>query len=138
MNYIIPALLALILFSCSEEESEKKEETVIESKDDLVEVKNGIFTEYYPGTDLKKIKFQGPQDEKKERHGIWYFYNLNNVQVSMTEYKHGIKNGVTMVKYDTGVIRYTGEYKDDQQTGIWKTYDSVGVLLNEKNYSDLK
>ena len=56
----------------------------------------------------------------------------------MTEYKHGIKNGVTMVKYDTGVIRYIGEYKDDQQTGIWKTYDSVGVLLNEKNYSDLK
>jgi antitoxin component YwqK of YwqJK toxin-antitoxin module len=125
--------------SCSEEEvKEKKEPIYIETKDDLIEVKNGIYTEYHPGTDQKGVKFRGPQDEDKERHGIWYYYNTSGVQVSMTEYNHGIKNGVTMVKYDTGVIRYTGEYKENEQIGIWKTYDSTGVLLHEKDFALLR
>lgn len=128
-----------MLFSCGEEDVvEEREEIVIETRDDLIELVDGIFTEYHPGTDKKRVKFQGPQDENKQRHGIWYFYNLNNIQVSMTEYKHGLKNGVSLVKYDNGIIRYSGQYKDNEQIGIWKTYDSTGVMLHEKDFGDLQ
>lgn len=139
MKYLFIVVLALLFVSCSEEQvKEKKESIKIETKEDLIKVKNGIYTEYHPGTQQKGIKFRGPQDKNNERHGIWYYYNTYGIQVSMTEYNHGIKNGVTMVKYDTGIIRYTGEYSDNEQIGVWKTYDSTGVLLHEKDFSFLR
>ena len=71
--------IALIttLVSCSEPEVKEKEkiektETVIE-EEDLVEIKDGLFTEYYPGK--KAIKFQGRQDNDGFRDGIWLFYS---------------------------------------------------------------
>jgi antitoxin component YwqK of YwqJK toxin-antitoxin module len=135
MKYLLFAILAIALLSCSEEEEIKEKPTVkIETRDDLIEIVDGVFTEYYPGTDKKKIKFQGPQDDEKRRHGIWHYYSLAGIQVSMTEYNHGLKNGVSIVKYENGAIRYTGEYSNNIQIGIWKTYDADGKINTEKDY----
>ena len=122
------------LIACGEKEEEKK--TVVpEEEEVLTEVKNGIFSQYYPGT--KKVKFQGPQDEEERRHGIWYFYNESGMEISMTDFNHGKKNGVSLHRYPNGSIHYSGEYKDDVQVGLWKTYDSDGKLVDSTNYTEL-
>jgi len=135
MKYLVMFCAFSFLVACGEEEKKKRvvEEPVTEEV--LIETKNGTFTEYYPGK--KKIKFQGPQDSEGRRHGIWYFYDENGNQISMTDYNHGKKHGVSLKKYPNGAIHYTGEYKDDIQVGIWKTYDVDGKLLDSTNYTEL-
>lgn len=133
MKYLLMFCVLSILIACGEEE--KKEVVVPEVKEVLTEVKDGIFTQYYPGK--KKIKFQGQQDTEGERHGIWYFYAENGTKISMTEFRHGKKNGVSLKRFSDGRVHYTGEYADDIQVGIWKTYDETGKLMDSTNYTEL-
>ena len=73
-KFLFIALIALFA-SCSEtkKEAKKIEEKapVIEMEEDLVEIKDGVYTEYYPGK--KAVKFQGEQDKDGFRHGIYLF-----------------------------------------------------------------
>lgn len=132
-------ILTSVLFSCNEEEKapeEKKdttEATIIE--EDLVEIKDGLFTEYYPGK--KAIKFQGRQDNDGYRDGIWLFYSETGIELSMTNYENGVRQGHSIVKYPSGGIHYTGEYKNDKPSGIWKTYDTAGKLASTKDYDKI-
>lgn len=135
MKYAILLFSLGLLLSCGEETPVKKEVELTQTREELIEIKNGIYTEWYQGR--KKVKFQGPQDKGGKRHGIWYFYAENGVTISMTEYKHGLKNGLSIVKYPNGAIQYTGEYEDDQQVGEWKTYDMTGKVVDARNYTDL-
>ncbi len=131
MNHIVKHIyfcFFLVLFSCSNanEQSKKKEKEV------LVEISNGIFTEYYPGR--KAIKFKGPQNENGKRDGRWFFYDEDGQEMSMTEYVNGKKHGFTFVRFPSGNMRYTGEYTNDTETGLWKFYDENGKVTLEKNY----
>lgn len=131
MNKIICLfILAFLTFACGEEEKPKKK-VAPEKEENLVEMKNGMYTEWYPGK--KQIKFKGPQDENKKRHGIWKFYSETGNELSYTVYEHGLKSGYTIVKYPNGVIHYTGEYRNDKAVGIWKIYDPNGKLKSEVN-----
>jgi len=128
--------LIAVLISCKEEitepvEKKEKKETV-ELEENLVEIKGDIFTEYYPGK--KAIKFQGRQDKDGFRDGIWLFYSESGIELSMTNYEHGVRQGHSIVKYPNGGIHYTGEYKDDKPAGIWKTYDTAGKMVSTKDY----
>lgn len=134
MKYLLIFCAFSLLVACGEDE-EKKETEVPEVTEELTEVKNGVFTQYYPGR--KKVKFQGPQDQAGERHGIWYFYAENGITISMTEFNHGKKNGVSLHRYPNGSTHYMGEYKDDIQVGIWKTYNTDGKLVDSTNYDEL-
>ncbi len=132
-------VLTTLVFSCKEEENEpveKKEtkETVV-LEEDLVEIKDGLFTEYYPGK--KAIKFQGRQDKDGYRDGIWLFYSETGIELSMTNYEHGVRQGHSIVKYPTGAIHYTGTYTNDKPSGLWKTYDAQGKLVNTKDYDKI-
>jgi antitoxin component YwqK of YwqJK toxin-antitoxin module len=133
--------LTVLFVSCKEEvkqEKKKVEEVapIIELEEDLVEIKDNIYTEFYPGK--KAIKFRGEQDEKGLRNGVWLFYSEKGEELSMTNYEHGIKEGHSMVKYPNGAIHYTGEYKNDKPIGIWKTYDATGKLSSTKDYDKIK
>lgn len=134
MKYLIMFCALSILVACGEEEKEEKIEAP-EETETLVEVKDGMFTEYYPGK--KKVKFQGQQDLEGKRHGIWYFYDEAGTKISMTEFKHGLKNGVSLKRYPNGSVHYTGEYANDVQIGVWKTYDEKGNLVDSTNYTEL-
>ena len=101
-------------------------------KESLVDIHDGIFTEYYPGK--KQKKFQGEQDENGQRQGKWTFYGPEGLELSTTHYEHGIRHGHSIVKYPNGAIHYYGEYNMDQQIGIWKSYDMQGNLTEEKDY----
>lgn len=100
--------------------------------ENLVEVKDGVFTEWYPGK--KQIKFQGGQDELGNRDGKWTFYAENGTELSFTLYDHGKKEGFSLVKYPNGRIHYRGEYQNDEMVGVWSTFDEKGNLLTKKEY----
>lgn len=126
-KYIVYIALSVAVFSCKskEENTETTEKVQTEKPEDLVNIENGVFTEYYPGK--KKIKFQGSQDELQQRHGRWTYYSEQGVELSITYFDHGKKHGHTIVKYPNGALHYVGEYDHDKEIGIWQTYDPKGV-----------
>ena len=134
MKKIVYLLATLFLISACENNLEKKNEKI--PKEKLVEVKDGVFTEWYPGK--KQIKFQGGQDELGNRDGKWTFYAENGIELSFTLYDHGKKEGFSLVKYTNGRIHYRGEYQNDEMIGLWSTYDEKGNLITEKEYGDRK
>ncbi len=128
------ALYTLLLFFIAVSCTDKKvEDSAEKSKTEkLTEIKNGRFTEWYPGK--KQIKFQGMLTKKGDRNGKWSFYSEIGNELSFTVYENGKKEGFTVVKYPNGAIHYTGEYKNDKSIGIWKTYDEKGKLVTEKDF----
>jgi antitoxin component YwqK of YwqJK toxin-antitoxin module len=134
MKKIVYLLATLFLISACENNLEKKNEKI--PKEKLVEVKDGVFTEWYPGK--KQIKFQGGQDDLGKRDGKWTFYAENGTELSFTLYNHGKKEGFSLVKYPNGRIHYRGEYQNDQMIGLWSTYDEKGNLISEKEYGERK
>ncbi|WP_343605669.1 hypothetical protein [Fluviicola sp.] len=122
--------VSLAVSSCGEEKKAPKKEKT----EDLVEIKNGIYTEYYPGR--KAIKFRGPQDKDKQRNGRWFFYDERGNELSMTEYVNGKKHGFIFVRYPNGTMRYTGEFNMDTEAGVWKFYNEDGTIQNEKDYGN--
>ena len=120
-------ILFSLLISCKDKQVDK-----IVKKENLVEIKDGIYTEWYPGK--KNKKFQGAQDEKSRRDGKWVFYSEKGNELSITFYTNGLKNGFTMVKYPSGRMHYRGEYRNDTIVGLWTTYDQNGKITKEKNY----
>lgn len=123
-----------LILSCEGENKEDIDKKV--KVENLVEVKNGIFTEWYPGK--KQIKYQGEQDEQGERNGKWSFYSEKGTELSFTLYSHGKKEGFSVVKYPDGRIHYRGEYQNDEMIGIWTTYDQKGNTISEKNFGERK
>lgn len=126
--------LLLLISSCSEEEKSavKKEQSSTTDPKELVQIEGDKYTEYYP--DGKNIKFEGHQDENKQRHGKWVYYSEDGRELSMTMYDHGKKHGHSIVKYPNGTINYYGEYRDDKMVGEWKTFDQNGNLIETKDF----
>ena len=134
MKKIFYFIALFFIVSCSR----NKETTVKETPkktESLVEISDGMYTEYYPGR--TQIKFQGGQDEHHQRQGKWTFFNTDGTEMSITFYEHGLKHGHSIVKYPTGEVYYYGEYENDKQIGVWKTFDKKGNLVSEKNYDAL-
>ncbi len=125
-------LLLIFLAACTAEKEDNKDAQEKAQEQVLIEIKDGKYTEWYPGK--KQIKFQGGQDENKKRHGIWTFYAENGNELSVTMYNHGIREGHTIVKYPSGAIYYRGEYMNDETVGLWTTYDEQGNVISEKDF----
>jgi antitoxin component YwqK of YwqJK toxin-antitoxin module len=131
MKKIVTCLLLLgLVFACQQNNEDLVKPT--DKKENLVEVKNGIYTEWYPGK--KSKKFEGPQDEKYRRNGKWTFYSEGGNELSITFYSNGLKDGFTIVKYPSGRMHYRGEYRNDTIVGVWTTYDENGKVTKEKDY----
>ena len=128
MKVLIGAfILFSLLVSCKDKQVDK-----IAKKENLVEIKDGIYTEWYPGK--KNIKFQGAQDEKAQRNGKWVFFSESGNELSFTFYSSGLKDGFTVVIYPSGRIHYRGEYRNDTIVGLWTTYDENGKVSKEKDF----
>ena len=147
MKNLVYLMFCLVFVSCSSEEtvennkiepqksqnekSNDKDKSKVD-KTDLIEIEADMYREYYPGK--KDLKFQGPQDEKGQRHGKWLYFAETGEELSMTMYKHGKRHGHTIVKYPNGGIHYIGEYRENKQVGEWKTYTVEGKLYEVKNF----
>lgn len=121
--------LALVSCSGAEKPEQKKAPEV------LTEIKDGVFTEYYPGR--KNIKFQGMLDENNQRQGKWVFYTQTGGEQSVTFYEGGKKHGHSIVKYPNGALYFYGEYSNDQKIGVWKTYGTDGKLVDSTDFGGL-
>ena len=128
MRIIIPVFIALVLASCTTKKATKKQV----KSENLIEVKHGVYSEWYPGK--KQLKFHGSIDKKGNRDGKWVFYSDNGNEQSITVYNHGIREGFSLVKYPNGAMHYRGEYRNDQMVGVWTTYDEKGKVISEKDY----
>jgi antitoxin component YwqK of YwqJK toxin-antitoxin module len=127
-KYILYLFLGLLMTSCSEE---TKPEVKTTGEEKLIEIVDGIYTEYYPGK--KEMRIQGEQDDNGQRNGKWSFFNENGKELSYTFFKNGKKHGFSYNSYPNGAPFYYGEYYEDEMIGIWKTYDQMGVMT-EKEY----
>ena len=130
MKQFILFIITIILVSCSTEEA--TENKVPLKEEVLVGIKDGVYTEWYPGK--TQVKYKGAQDDEGKRNGIWTYYSVNGLELSVTIYEHGLREGFTVVKYPNGILHYRGEYHKDASVGVWTTYDEKGKLLSEKDF----
>ena len=135
MRRLFFLMIALFLWTgCGENEKPKRPEVQKEEYRPLVaEEDNGRYIEWYPGH--KQIKISGRNDKDGNRTGIWKYFSEQGVELSITVYNAGAKDGHTVVKYPNGAVHYSGEYLDDEAIGEWKFYNEEGQLTETKNYS---
>ncbi len=146
MKLVWILLCSLLVWGCSDSSendekvnknkttsSQEEEEEV--NPEELVEVVGNTYTEYYDAAKTK-IKFQGEQDENKERHGKWVYYFENGKESNVSFYKHGVLHGFMQVKRANGALYYHGDFEDGEKVGVWKYYDEQGKLSQEINYDD--
>ena len=132
MKFLLALLLIIpVVFSTSCGGENKKDKP---KKEKLVDIKNGVYTEYYPGR--KAIKFQGQMTKEGDRNGRWVFFAENGTEMSLTEYNYGVRHGLIMVRYPTGNVRYTGFYTNGKESGEWHFFKEDGTLDMTKNYDE--
>lgn len=124
MKHVLSAFIISSFLSCQNNADNEK----ITEKENLVDFKNGIYTEWYPGK--KSKKFEG----EYRRNGKWVFFSEGGNELSITFYSNGLKDGFSLVKYPNGRLHYRGEYRNDTMVGVWTTYDINGKITKEKDY----
>ena len=128
MRKVIFIVFIIALAACTSEKTVKKPE----KSEQLIEVKNGVYSEWYPGK--KQLKFRGSVDKKGNRNGKWVFYSERGTELSIMVYTLGKRDGFSIVKYPNGALHYRGEYRNDEMVGVWTTYDEKGKIISEKDY----
>ena len=63
-------------------------------------------------------------------------FNPEGKVMSSSSYDHGKKTGVWLVNFPNGQLRYTGEYRNDLQFGVWVFYSITGKKVLEITYND--
>lgn len=133
-NVLSILILMFALVACKQKQAdatdvknqveEVENDLLPKNRQDLITIKNGEYTEYYPGKKL--VKFRGFLDDKKQRDGKWVFFGKNGQELSVTIYQNGKRHGHSIVKYPNGSIHYVGEYDQEKRVGEWKFYDEKG------------
>ena len=113
---------SMLFVACSTDS--KPEKIVAPKKEKLVDLKDGHYTEWYPGR--KQIKYQGQLNKAGNREGKWDFFSETGNLQSFTMYIDGKKEGHSLVKYPNGKVHYYGTYQNDQMVGEWVSYDLNG------------
>lgn len=125
--------LSMLFVACSDGTEPQK--IAAPKKEKLVDLKDGHYTEWYPGR--KQIKYQGQLNKAGNREGKWDFFSETGNLQSFTMYIDGKKEGHSLVKYPNGKVHYYGTYQNDQMVGEWVSYDQNGNKTI-KDYGSLK
>ncbi len=125
--------LSMLFVACSD--STEPQKIAAPKKEKLVDLKDGHYTEWYPGR--KQIKYQGQLNQAGNREGKWDFFSETGNLQSFTMYIDGKKEGHSLVKYPNGKVHYYGTYQNDQMVGEWVSYDQKGNKTI-KDYGSLK
>ncbi len=132
MRFLSLILISLFLINCSNNKAENNQEKQEEKVRELIELKDGIYTEWYPGH--KQIKVRGRQDEDEKRQGIWKLYGEDGTELSITIYTDDKKDGHIVVRHPSGAVRYVGEYIMDERVGEWRFYNEQGDLIKTEDF----
>lgn len=137
-NWLYILLVLFVFFSCENGEKSKshKDNQKTEQQNERplkITDENGNIKEWYPGH--KQLKMSGRKDKDGKRTGIWRYYSEQGVELSVTVYNHGVKDGHIIVKHPNGAVYYVGEYLKGEPIGVWEFYDENGNLTQTKDYS---
>lgn len=69
-----------------------------------------------------------------QRDGQWTSYTEEGRVKSRNQYVHGVLEGPTIVFYDNGQVRYTGQHHRDKPVGEWRFYTEQGALMEVMMY----
>lgn len=132
---IIFLLLVLFVFAHCEgkQKVERPIQKVQEERSLIVEAEDGRYTEWYPGH--RQVKITGRKNKDGNRDGVWKYYSEGGVELSVSVYSNGLRDGHTVVKYPNGTLHYVGEYVNDEPVGVWEFYNEDGTLSETKDYS---
>ena len=136
-NFILYITVPLWIMSCSDQSDQQINNTSDDappSEEKLKDTVSRQVSEWYEGKE--QIKMKGQIDENKQRHGKWVYYSQTGLELSMTTYTHGMKEGFSVVKYPNGALHYRGEYRNNVKVGLWSFYNDKGELVNELNYDN--
>jgi|SRR5690554_2308322 len=135
MRSLFLLVFALFLWSsCEDDKKPQRPEVVEQEFRPLIVEENGRYTEWYPGH--QQIKISGRKNQEGQRTGVWKYFSEQGIELSITLYNNGLKEGHTIVKHPNGALRYTGEYLNDEPIGEWKFYNEEGQLIETKKYPE--
>lgn len=133
MKHFILFFSLIVLASCGNKEEEANPDQASTLKEDYEKVEGKHYRAFYGGND--QLKTEGLYDEDGKRHGIWTHYTHDGKKQSITEYKHGLKHGYTIVYHPNGSLYYRGEWYNDVKVGVWDYYDTTtGNKKESKDY----
>jgi len=90
------------------------------------------ISEYFGYRDIQKEIKDGYDN------GIEYQFNKDGTLSNKTMYKQGLENGIFIDYWDTGKIRYTGNYTNGKYDGVVKHYNYNETKNMEISYKDGK
>ncbi len=69
-----------------------------------------------------------------KRDGRWVTHDWEDRVIFSTVYRAGRKNGPFTWSYADGTKREDGAYENDEKTGLWRSWNTKGVLLDSEEY----
>ena len=96
---------------------------------------DGVYTiYYYQKENSDKINIQGAYYQGK-KNGRWVWYSPKGKIAKYESYANGVKNGKWASFYNgTDVIKFVGEYINNQRVGLWEWFDKESNLIKSIQY----
>ena len=96
---------------------------------------DGVFTVYYyQKENSDKINIKGAYS-KGMKDGKWIWYSQKGKTTKYETYANGIKDGKWVSFYNgTDIIKFNGEYVNDQRVGLWEWFDEESNLVKSIQY----
>ena len=101
--------------------------------------KNGVFTAYYPGGQIKKTGYM----INNENVGEWKYFFPDGQIESIGNFENSIPDGKWISFYHSGNKKCEGNYRRGKEQGLWIYYNKKGkpenmILFDEGEFVDLQ
>ena len=97
-------------------------------------VQNGQARGWYSN---RQLQYQGQfRDDKPVGRFFWWHKNGNRSTVGQFN-RIGDRDGRWIWWHENGLKKIEGSYKDDQPSGVWRSWDGSGKLIKNKDYDNL-
>ena len=97
-------------------------------------IQNGQARSWYSN---RQLQYQGQfRNDKPIGRFFWWHENGNRSTVGQFN-RAGDRDGRWIWWHDNGMKRIEGDYKEDQPSGVWRSWDEAGKLIKSKDYNSV-
>ena len=97
-------------------------------------VQNGQARGWYSN---QQLQYQG-QFRNNEPVGRFFWWHENGNRSTVGQFdRAGDRSGRWIWWHENGLKKIEGNYKDDQPSGVWRSWDKAGKLIKNKDYDNL-
>ena len=97
-------------------------------------VQNGQARGWYSN---QQLQYQG-QFRNNEPVGRFFWWHENGNRSTVGQFNRaGDRAGRWIWWHENGMKKIEGSYKDDQPSGVWRSWDKTGKLIKNKDYDNL-